>query len=249
MVRKTRRSKQKKHSGINTIPELRRAFEYIEEFVDNKISKHESKEHICKDLRKEWRNIFMRELTKASADAFILERMNHRPHRTIRRKGGAMLAGAPIDSVTRPGLYLAPGQAPDANGHMPLSNQAPSAYGSYSQYVNDGFTVPQMGISYDPIKGQSTFPVPGENMGSNVVKGGRRTRKAKKHMKGGNILDTAGSLLSQAFIRPIPSGSPPPILQDMQDMWHGKQVGVSPDQVQRSPSYLIGSIYPKPVHV
>ena len=47
--------------------------------------------------------------------------------------------------------------------------------------------------------------------------------------------------------RPIPSSSPPGVLQDAQDMWYGKSVGPSPDQVQRGPNYQIGSVYPKPV--
>jgi hypothetical protein len=56
-----------------------------------------------------------------------------------------------------------------------------------------------------------------------------------------------GALLSQAFTRPIPSGQPPGVLQDMQDIFHGKTVGPSPDQVQRGVSYQLGSVYPKPL--
>ena len=137
MVRKTRRASRthkNKHSGINSIPELRRAFEYIEEYVDAKIDKHESKEHIAKDLRKEWYNVFAKELNKASSDAFVLNRAEQREkrsmrqmrstHRTIRRKGGAAIQGAPLDYATRAGTYLAPGQIP-VNGHLPTSNGAP----------------------------------------------------------------------------------------------------------------------------
>ena len=70
MVRKTRHSKHThkyksmandRHSKTKTIPELRRSFEYIEDYVDAKISKHESKENIIKSLCKEWKKVFMKD--------------------------------------------------------------------------------------------------------------------------------------------------------------------------------------------
>jgi hypothetical protein len=50
-------------------------------------------------------------------------------------------------------------------------------------------------------------------------------------------------------MRPIPSSSPPGILQDMQDMWYGEKMGSSPDQVQRGIDYKLGSVYPKPYSI
>jgi hypothetical protein len=90
-------------------------------------------------------------------------------------------------------------------------------------------------------------------MGSNAfMKGGnRKSRKIRRH-RGGDIasdLRNAGALLSQAFSRPIPSGAPPSVIQDMQDMWHGKAVGPSPDQIQRQPTYQLGALFPKPVYL
>jgi len=268
MVRKTRRSTPRgksKQSGINSIPELRRAFEYIEEYVDTKIKKHESKDKIAKELRKEWQKVFSKELNKASSDAFVSNRMeqhSHTSYRVIRRKGGsaalgsAALGGAPLDYTTRAGVHLAPGQIPDTHGHLPQSNGGASIYGSFTDYISKGFWNPEIGKQYDPLVGQSAWPMPSRDMGSNAfhAKGGhrekgRRTRKSKRGTsKGGGILDSAGTLLTQAFTRPIQSGAPPPVLQDMQDMWHGKQVGVSPDQVQRQVPYLVGSLYPRTIN-
>jgi hypothetical protein len=249
MVRKTRKHHSvKKNKGVHSIPELRRSFEHIESFVNEKIASKESKEQIIKDLRKEWSKVFFKELDKKSADSFVSNQMNKK--HTIRRKtakyrGGAgaqlpntqtPIAGAPNDYTTRQGIYLAPGQIPDKAGHLPLSDGAKSTFGSYVQYVDKGFWNPEPGQSYDPIPGQTRFPtsVP-VGMGDNTVhfsaKGGKR--KSRKIRRGGSRL--------------IPSSVPAGVLQDMQDKWYGKDVGPSPDQVEREPEYKLGSVYPKPI--
>ena len=163
MVRKTRRhSARKSEKGIASIPELRRAFEHIEEVIDRKVKQKVPKEEISKELRKEWQGVFFKTLDKKSADAYVDERMSQKGRRVTRRarrssrsKGGAQaIAGAPLDYMTRQGVYLAPGQIPTAQGHLPLSSGAPSAFGSYVQYVDKGFWNPEPGQSYDPVPGQ-----------------------------------------------------------------------------------------------
>ncbi len=257
MVRKTRKHASRKAKGIYSIPELRRSFEHIEEYVNHKVASKEPKEQIIKDLRKEWSHTFLRDLDKKSADAFVSERMaksHSGRHRTIRRRGGAgaqlantytPIAGAPNDYVTRQGIYLAPGQIPDKAGHLPLSDGSKSNFGSYVQYVDRGFWNPEPGRSYDPVPGQTRFPTSTPvGMGDNTVHFGSKggSRKTRKARRGGG----AGAMLSQAFMRPIPSSSPPGVLQDVQDIWYGKSVGPSPDQVQRGLDYKLGSVYPKP---
>lgn len=260
MVRKTRKHRsEKKQKGIYSIPELRRSFEHIEDYVNEKIALKESKEKLVKDLRKEWSRVFFKELDKKSAEAFVSDRLSkkHSPRRkTAKHRGGAgaqlantytPIAGAPNDYTTRQGMYLAPGQIPDKAGHLPLSDGGKSNFGSYVQYVDKGFWNPEPGRSYDPVPGQTRFPTSTPvGMGDNTVhfssKGGkRRSRKARR---GGALL---GSTLSQAFSHPISASSPPSILQDGQDLWYGKDVGPSPDQVQRSVEYKLGSSFPKPV--
>lgn len=246
MVRKTRRHHTgKKIKGIQSIPELRRSFEHIEEFVNDKIASKESKEELIRDLRKEWAKVFFKELDRKSAEVFISEKLNkkHRRKTSKHRGGASVLSGSPLDNVTRQGIYLAPGQIPDSAGHLPLSDGSKSNFGSYVQYVDKGFWNPEPGRSYDPVQGQTRFPTSTPvGMGDNTVhyssKGGnRRSRKLRR----------GGALLSQAFTHPISSSSPPGILQDMQDMWYGKSIGSSPDQIQRNPDYQLGTVYPKPV--
>ena len=282
MVHKTRRHRSsKKVKGIYSIPELRRSFEHIEEYVDKKIALKESKEHLIKDLRKEWSKVFLKELDRKSADAFVSDRMTKKHssyHRTLRRNGGAgaqlantvtPIAGAPNDYTTRAGIYLAPGQIPDKAGHLPLSDDSKSNFGSYTQYVDKGFWNPEPGQSYDPVPGQPPWPQVPVGMGSNVVHfantvplaqgGNRRDRgtsksgrnRTRKVRRGGSLSEMVSRIIpnsvSQAFTHPIPGSSPPGILKDMQDMWYGKSVGPSPDHVQRSIDYKLGTVYPKPV--
>jgi len=208
-----------------------------------------SKTKLVTALQKEWLSVFHKSLKKASAESYITHRMETMPSRrkTRRSKGGASaLAGAPLMYTTRPGLDLAPGQIPTAAGHLPLSSGAPSNFGSYVQYVSKGF-----GVSIPEQAGTVTnnWPIPYKDTGSNAfMKGGSRRSQKRKARRGGGPLDTTGAILSQAFTRPISSSQPPGVLQDMQDMWHGKTVGASPDQVQRQVSYLTGPVYPKQMH-
>jgi hypothetical protein len=255
MVHKTRKhysGKSKKHKGVYSIPELRRSFEHIEEFVDEKIRTHVSKDSIVKDLRKEWSHVFLKDLDKKSAEAFVQNRMtkvksSHR--RTLRHKGGAgaqlantatPIAGAPNDYTTRQGIYLAPGQIPDKAGHLPLSDGGKSTFGSFVQYVSKGFWNPEPGQSYDPVQGQTRFPVStpvgmGDNRVHFAAKGGKRkTRRLRR--RGGAAM-------------PIVSSSPASVVADMTDMWYGKPVGPSPDQVQRVPNFAYTNVYPKPINL
>ena len=227
MVRKTRRhSARKSEKGIASIPELRRAFEHIEDVVDRKLKQKVPKEEISKELRKEWHGVFFKALDKKSADAYVEERMSQKGRRLTRRarrssrsKGGAQaIAGAPLDYMTRQGVYLAPGQIPTAEGHLPLSSGAPSAFGSYVQYVDKGFWNPEPGQSYDPVPGQPPWPVVPAGMGSNLVKGGKRALR-----RGGSLQ----SVLAQIGARPISASVPSGVLQDAQDSWHGKQINQS----------------------
>lgn len=248
MARKTRKHK-KSEKGIYSIPELRRSFEHIEAYLNDKIQRKETKEKMIRDVRKEWEEVFMKPLDHASAEALIEDRMKLVPSRRKTRKhhGGAFaINGAPVDSVTRPGLYLAPAGLPDQNGGLPLSKQSGGGpYGSFVQYVSNGFQQPEMSIVSDPVKGQPAWPIPTADMGSNQfapLKGGRRrTRRGVR--RGGSLASMWDSMTSH----PISASSPPGPLQDAQDMWHGASVGASPDQVQRGVTYQLGSVYPKPI--
>ncbi len=222
-TRKHHRSSKHKSEGIYSIPELRRSFEHVEEFLHKKAHSKEPHANIVKDFQTEWKKVFHKEIDKKSAEAYVdhvlLQAKTHGRtlrHKTHKHKGGAApIAGAPLDYTTRAGLYPSPGQIP------------PNAYGDILEYVSKGFWNPEPAQQYDPVPGQTHYvtSVP-KGMGDNTVnfsaKGGKRqSRKLKK--SGGTRL--------------IPATVPPSILQDAEDMFYGKQVGPSPDQTQRQINY------------
>ena len=268
MVRKTRKNAHHKKGKAVTIPELRRSFEYIERVADEGLHRKESTDKIALTVRKEWRKTFSKDLDKKSAELFVTNRMSHSKghrHMTRRHRGGAAISGAPLDYTTRQGVYLAPGQIPDKAGHLPLTGDKPSVFGSYLKYVSNGFGIgiPEIAqnMPYSTngyVPGMPDWPKVPINMGSNAVhfaaKGGahRKTHhnSRRKLRKGGGLgdkMESAGAMLSQAFNRPVGASAPPSLVQDLQSKWYGTQVGPSPDQIQRYPSYQIGSVYPKAV--
>jgi hypothetical protein len=213
----------KKSEGIYSIPELRRSFEHIEDFLIKKINVDNSHSNIIKDFQKEWKKVFHKEIDKKSAEAYVdhviiqaKSATRSLRNKTQKHKGGSNpVAGAPLNYTVRAGLYPAPGQIP------------PNAYGDILEYVSKGFWNPEQGHSYDPVPGQTHYvtSVP-KGMGDNTVhftaKGGKRlTRKLRK--SGGTRL--------------IPASVPASILQDAQDIFLGKQVGSSPDQTERQANY------------
>jgi len=218
-MRKTRTKKR-----IYSIPELRRSFEYVEEYVDKCIKSREPKEKIIKNLRKEWKKVFSKELDKKSAEAFVNDRLKYK---TLTKRGGM----APLDYTTRPGIYLEQGNIP-YKGQL---EQSGSGFGSYVDYVSRGFFNPEIAQQYDPLPQQTRFATTTPlGMGSNLFKGGKgKKRRTIKGVRGGSI----GSLLSEAFNRPISASSPPSFPQDLQDMSKGRLVGPSPDQVQYQVKY------------
>jgi hypothetical protein len=254
MARKTRKH-AKSTKGIYSIPELRRAFEHVEQVMNEMIHNKESKENMISHIRKEWQKVFHKTLDKSSADALITHRMESRS-----MKGGASaLAGAPVDHVTRPGIYLDQGSIPGPDGG--LTKTVGGGYGSYVQYVDGGFANPERAQQYDPVPNQSTFLLPRADMGSNAftpvtplvtpsVKGGKRILKTRKNRKTRGKTSGGAAMLDQAFMRPIPGGDaiPHPLL-DMQRMGSGAASGLSPDPTQHVMNYRVGSAYPSPVNI
>ena len=237
MARKTRKH-AKSTKGIYSIPELRRAFEHVEQVIDEMIHNKESKENMVSHIRKEWLKVFHKTLDKASADALISHRMESRS-----MKGGASapLAGAPVDYVTRPGIYLDQGSIPGADGGL-TKTVGGGGYGSYVRYVDNGFFNPAIAQQYDPVGGQSIFPLaPRADTGSNAftpVKGGKRIIKTRKNKK------------TRGGVRLIPAEpAPSSPLFDMQQALRGVSGGLSPDITQHHMNYKLGSAYPTTVNI
>lgn len=253
----TRHLLRKRHTtehhakDVLTIPELRRAFEHIEQFVVGNLGA--PKGELVSGLQEEWKNTFHKTLDKKDAEAYVdyvhgmhkLTKASKRHGTRRHRGGGGPLAGAPLDYTTRPGLYIAPG-----------INQG--SYALVPAYVDKGFWNPEPGHSYDPVPGQTRFPThapPG--MGSNAVadigrqsggkKGGKRHRSRKLlRQRGGNtIFDNTKTAIQQFMMRPIPSTVPPSFAQDLQTMARGQQLGASPEASQPSFQYQMGAYMPQ----
>ncbi len=254
MARKTRKH-AKSTKGIYSIPELRRAFEHVEQVIDEMIHSKESKENMISHIRKEWQKVFHKALDKPSADALITHRMESRRTLHSMKGGASALAGAPVDYVTRPGVYLDQGSIPGPDGG--LTKTVGGGYGSYVQYVDGGFRNPEIAQQYDPIPGQSSFLLPRADMGSTVftpiipsVKGGKRKIKTRKNKKTRGKISGGAALIDQAFIRPISGGDPiSHPLFDMQQMSRGAASGLSPDITQHQMNYRVGSAHPVAVNI
>jgi hypothetical protein len=241
-----RHSRKKSHTAkhVQTIPELRRAFEYIES-VGEKVCKQPMSEAVP-EFQKEWKRTFYRELDSNAAEAY-LHHLKSRTKPTHKRKtkklrGGAPLAGAPLDYTTRPGVYIQPGGLNE------------NSYALVPKYVDSGFWNPMPSQQLDPVPGQTRYATATPaGLGSNAwpgafgVKGGAR-RSAKKLRGGWAPISQAFSLssLNQAMTRPFPSDVPPTLGQDLQTAIRGQQLGQSPDPTQTKLDYQMSS-HAKPV--
>lgn len=259
MRRKTQRVKPRrgpKYTAIQSIPELRRSFDYIDEFVAHRIQSGVSKDALVKEVQQEWSRVFGKRMEKKNAMAFVEHQMElasrrRRPLRgkTRRRHRGGVAPFA--DPSTQPGVYLASGLPPTSAGHYPMANNSTSAYGSLTAYLNKGFMDhPENSLVSPPVPGQSAFP---SSAISPLLKGGARGRVPRTHNKkySGGSLPLVGSAFTQMTVRPFPSTTPPPnFANDAQHAWYGGLPGSSPDQIQRTPSYQLGdSMHPKMVSV
>jgi hypothetical protein len=109
-TRKVRATKARKQ--IQTIPQLRKAFDHMEKVVER--LKKSSKQPLSDAVdvyREEWRKTFKRDLSPAEASSYLKFRLGVKGSRAITRRsrmrGGmavAPLAGAPLDYQTRPGV-------------------------------------------------------------------------------------------------------------------------------------------------
>ena len=223
--KKTQKAKKAKQSGhIMTIPELRRAFEHVETFVE--LHSQMPKKELAQAFQKEWRLTFKKEVDEESAMAYVehvlaelpKKHPKHRKHSRGAMRGGASpLEGAPILQDTRPGVYTVPG----VNEH---------SYALVPTYVDKGFQNPEQARDYDPVAGQTSYVTRTPfGLGSNQAGGRRRT---KKQQKGGM------AALSEMTFKPIPSSSPPSTLQIVQSYVNATGVPPSPSASQGTVPYV-----------
>jgi hypothetical protein len=184
--RTSRKTKSKSH--VMTIPQLRKAFEHIETFVE--LHCKTPKPALVKQFKQEWKLTFKKEIDTKEAEAYVdhaLEELKRKKPSQRKHSGGAMaLTGAPILTDTRPGLYISPGVNEGSYAQVPA-------------YIDKGFWNPEIGRQYDPVPGQTHYPAyTPYGMGSNRVSGGtRKKRGGKKQQSGGGVLDTISDAIGQ----------------------------------------------------
>jgi hypothetical protein len=229
-TKRTKSRKAQHHGHVMTIPELRRAFEHIESFVE--IHSHKPKETLVKEFRQEWERTFKKEVDTVSAKAYVehvLEQVKHKKPHERRHSGGAMpLAGAPLAyDATRPGLYVSAGV-----------NQG--SYAVVPSYVQSGFNVaiPEIAKQMDPVAGQTVYPTrtPAGLGDNSVMFGGGKKGKKTKQSAGGLLGDISTAVTQAMFRIPPPTVPPTGPIQIGQTLWKGQESPPPPNATHQTPS-------------
>lgn len=191
-----------KHKGSSmTIPQLRKAFDHMETFTLRLLQRQSDPKKRRKEFQEEWMRTFHRSVDDKAADAYLqFESKKMKKGKTRKQRGGAALAGAPLDYSTRPGIY--------------------GVYGEFPQYISNGFATfgdatnkmaIQEGCNSAAEAAKWQAPYTGFGAASLAQKGGksRKGRKSRKNktMKGG--APTWGEFASAVTLRPITAAAPP----------------------------------------
>jgi hypothetical protein len=237
--RYTRKKPSTEH--VQTIPELRRAFEHIEQ-VGADLCKQPKAKAIAA-FQQEWKRTFYRELTKSAAEAYldhVRSEKKTKKTRRLRQGGGAdmNMMGAPLDYQTRPGINLVQGGVND------------NSYAQVPKYVDSGFWNPEKSFQYDPVAGQTRYvtQVP-LGTGTNAypaafgMKGGKNGKNGKNGSKRNSGKQLRGGMFSlqQAAMRMFPSSVTPNLGQNAISAWRGQPMGASPDPTQINLPYQMAS--------
>lgn len=99
---------QKGGAKALTIPELRTAFDALDQETRRILRDTTSADKQVKEFQAVWKRIFHRPVSTAAAEGYLaVKRAGHTPRSNTTRKqkgGAAALAGAPLDYMTRPGV-------------------------------------------------------------------------------------------------------------------------------------------------
>jgi hypothetical protein len=201
-----------------TIPELKHAFDALDHGT-RQILKTGSKETQIKEFQRLWRSLFGRPVRPAAAEAYLAMKRSGPvagPRgKTRKMKGGAALAGAPLDYTLRPGID--------------------GAHGSFPTYQAQGLsfynTVNQEGMFQDCGVKDITPKIPAD-LGSNTVQFPHHTYAVTRG--GGPLADLAHVVSNRPFSASVPQTPQ----QDMADYWSGRPLGASPDPAQTRLRYV-----------
>ena len=184
-----------------TVPQLRRAFEHIDRFVERKVLRLSEKEGVAA-FRKEWKKVFGQISEESAKDYLDIVRKRSKSS----QKGGAVTVLSPASL----GYELRAG-----------SSDEPSV----PNYIAGGLAPPSDTQMGPPIQ----FPLPAATVGTNVLqKGGRKSSTRKQKKQKGGALPAFGTALAEFVSRPFGMGAPPSAAQDAQMLAKGYNSFPSP---------------------
>ena len=148
---------RKRRASAAIIPSLKHSFDVLEHEVTKIIQEIDNSKQRVRKFQEVWKKIFGRPVEAVAAEAYLLVKAKGRSRGKTRKsqRGGAALAGAPLDFQTRPGVD--------------------GVHGSFPQYVTSGLSFYNT-INQDQLNkgvGLSAFePAVPADMGSNLAGGG-----------------------------------------------------------------------------
>lgn len=190
-------AKTRKHTKTSmSIPQLRKAFDHIESYTNSLLRRESDPKKRRKAFQQEWSRVFHRSIDEKAADAYLqFEGKKGKRKGTRKQKGGAALAGAPLDSSTRPGIY--------------------GVYGEFPEYISGGFSfgnaINKMGIQEgcNSAAEAAKFQAPYTGFGAPSLagqKGGKRGKTRGRKMRGG--APSLSEFAASASFRPLESSNP-----------------------------------------
>jgi hypothetical protein len=164
MHNKTRRRNTRISTKALTIPQLKHAFDYIEQYASAKPS--------IPDFQKEWKKVFNRPIQKEHAESY-LKFAGTKPLRRFRGGGG-------------PGVYAGQGMLPGA-----VTDSGLRPYGAFQEYVSSGFEVGVPAMSNQVMCEQGIVgpqgPLPGGVLSGGGSGGSSKRRKTLRRIRGGQF--------------------------------------------------------------
>ena len=216
--------------GILSIPQLRKAFEHIQQ-IAKKIAAGPIKDDDVALFIKEWKQTFGKSLANKEARAYLdhIKSMGltgddkkRTMSKTTRKSrggqagGGAALGGAPLDHVTSPGVY--------------------GVYGNFPPYVAQGFGIGIPEVSQNrPAIPDPPMTVP-DSVGSGAILrgGGGRGKGSRKQRNKKSIAGTRRRK-QQGGSNFILRTEPTTVIHDAKTFWQGQPMPTSPSAVDVGP--------------
>jgi hypothetical protein len=215
--------------GAKTIPELRDAFERIEDFSHDLVNGGGSTKDKAGKLASKWREVFGRKLDFKAAEeylGFISGRGAKGESGTVGIVGSTAAVGDKKRGKTRKAKKMSGGAAPIAGAPLDYQTRpgVDGPYGNFPPYVDGGFGIGVPAISQNYIMTPKLAVTTDTGDGGNrPLQTGGGTKKAKRKLGGGKRRTLRGG---SKFIL---SAAPTTALQDAVTAWRGQTLPTSPD--------------------